>query len=114
MKPRIIKAIVSALGGVALGVSYYLHSVDHPTWVPFPGLNQCGGITFGCNPLDGRYEVPPPWYTSLWPEALALGIALLFLPWVGEMPSVARVAYQAMKVAYRKWDEWDSGGRTYP
>ena len=60
MEPRLLKAIVSALGGVALGVSYYLHSVDHPTWVPVHGLNQCGEITFGCNPLDGRYEVPPP------------------------------------------------------
>ena len=113
MKPRLLKAIVSALGGVALGVSYYLHSVDHPTWVPVPGF-QCVGITFGCNPLDGRYEVPPPWYASLWPEALVLGLAFLFLPWVREIPHAARVAFRAVKVAYRKWDEWDRGGRTYP
>ena len=33
MKPQLTKVISSALGGVALGVSYYLHSVDHPTWV---------------------------------------------------------------------------------
>ena len=103
MKPRLLKAIVSALGGVALGVSYYLHSVDHPTWVsveqPYPYL------TLGYTPMG--YSVPPPWYANLWPEALALGLALLFLPWVREIP-------HAVKVAYRKWDEWDRGGRTYP
>ena len=41
----------------------------------------------------------------MWPEVLALGLALLFLPWVREIP-------HAVEVAYRKWYDWDSGGRT--
>ena len=108
MRPRLTRVVSSALGAVALGVSYYLRSVDHLTWVPVPGF-QCVGITFGCNPLDGRYEVPPPWFANLWSKALVLGLALLFLPWAKEMPSAARVASRAVKAAYRKWDY---GGRT--
>ena len=97
MKPRIVKAIVSALGGVALGVSYYLHSVDHPVFVPVRS-EWCSSPLVSCFAMG--YSVPPPWYANLWPEALALGLALLFLPWAKEIP-------HAVKVAYRKWYEWE-------
>ena len=96
MKPRLLKAIVSALGGVALGVSYYLHSVDHPTWVP------TGGCPYLAYCVMSGYSVPPPWYANLWPEALALGLALLIAPWAREM-------WHGIRVAYRKWYDWEFG-----
>ena len=102
MKPQIIKALAAALGLYELGLSYWLHSIDHPTWVP--EQEECPYLTFGCV-IMGHY-VPPPWYANLWPEALALGLALLIVPWVREIP-------QAIKAAYRKWEEWDSGGRRF-
>lgn len=59
-------------------------------------------MTFVVSKQDGRYELLPPWYAGLWPEALVLGLALLFLPWARKMPHVARVACRAVKTAYGK------------
>ena len=113
MKPRIVKALATALGLYGLGLSYYLHSIDkakvvmtfkQPIIVVVGGGQAPLGPTL--MPPPQKVEViPPPWYANLWPEALALGLALLFLPWAREIP-------HAVKVTYRKWYEWDSGGRT--
>ena len=113
MRPRIIKALATALGLYEMGLSSYLHSIDYPTMIyEYP---RCPDSPFAtCTPPIPIKMIPPPWYASLWPEALALGLALLIVPWVREMPSLARVAFRAMKVAYRKWEEWDSGGRSFP
>ena len=117
MKPRIIKALATALGLYGLGLSYWLHSIDEAKVVMTfkQSVINPGWLGPTMMPPPSKVEViPPPWYASLWPEALALGIALLFLSWAKEMPSAARVAFRAIKVAYRKWEEWDSGGRRFP
>ena len=86
VKPRLVKAVISALGGLTLGLSYYLHSIDHQVFVPMQG--PCSPPSVSCF-AGTNYPVQlapqPPWYANLWPEALALGITLLLLPWVRVM-----------------------------
>ena len=106
MKPQIIKALATALGLYELGLSYWLHSIDKAKAVitfERPVILYPGGLGPTVMPPPSKVEViPPPWYANLWPEALALGLALLIVPWVREIP-------HAIKAAYRKWEEWEFG-----
>ena len=114
MKPRIIKAIATALGLYELGLSYWLHSIDKVKTIVTqkPPVIVVASPTSNVNimppvslhpPYSQVVEViPPPWYANLWPEALALGLALLIVPWVREI-------HQAIRVAYRKWYDWEFG-----
>lgn len=54
VKPRLVKAAISALGGLTLGLSYYLHSVDHPVFVPEQGPCSPPSVSFF------RDELPCP------------------------------------------------------
>ena len=98
------------MGLYELGLSYWLHSIDKAKVVMTfkqPVINPGWlGPTLMLSSQKVK-AISPPWYANLWPEALALGLALLMVPWVREIP-------HAIKAAYRKWEEWDSGGRKFP
>ena len=61
------------------------------------------------------YEIPPPWYANLWPEALALGLAFLGLSAYGlfrmrrELSRALEPVLRPLRALYRKWYEWEFG-----
>ncbi|BFI75799.1 hypothetical protein [Sulfurisphaera ohwakuensis] len=97
--------------GVLLGLSEYLHSIDHQTWVPTP--HTCPPLTFGCMPL-GKY-IPPPWYANLWPETLTLGLVSIGLTAYGlfkmrrEIKQGLEPILKPLKTLYKKWYDYEFG-----
>ena len=95
-----IKKLISTISsGVLLGLSVYLHSIDHITYVqiPFHPLNPwCGVFKPHC------ILIPSPWYANLWPEMLIAGSTLLLLSWYREV-------YHGVKTLYKKWYNYEFG-----
>ncbi|ACR41158.1 conserved hypothetical protein [Sulfolobus islandicus M.16.4] len=93
MKKLIVGTLIIVL--VLLGISFYLHSIDHSATVivtkfPYTVTSNMSSIQtnnsvipflgpmFAGNITETSY-IPPPSYANLWPETLAVSVALLAL-----------------------------------
>lgn len=84
MRKAILPILITAL--VLLGISFYLHSIDHPkttivTKPPYTVTNTSVQVLFPifAGNITETSHIPPPQYASLWPETLNAGIVLLLI-----------------------------------
>ncbi|MBB5253209.1 hypothetical protein [Sulfurisphaera ohwakuensis] len=94
------KLVLTGSSTVLLGLTAYLHSIDHSTWVQLPPPPICSNPLVSCAPTG--YYAPPPWYANLWPETLVIGLGLLLITWYKEL-------YYGIKTLYKKWYDYEFG-----
>ncbi|GAA5420263.1 hypothetical protein Stok01_02226 [Sulfurisphaera tokodaii] len=86
MRKKLVSVLMIATAVVFLGLSFYLHSIDHPIHINSTiHINPTNisvsqfQVQFSDKAIAQISQFPPPWYANLWPETLVAGIILLLI-----------------------------------